>query len=304
MAVRRTWSFNTNQTNLGDGLILSQLADLKGRKTDYVSIPFALDLGGSNRLQLGDTVAGGRSGISLQTQVMGGWGYGDPKVLTSADSPYTVTDDDAVILCNTGGGNITVNLPAGSNYPGRKLYFKKTAEANLLTLDGNGAELIDNETTLVIGTDGGDFDRAVQIVSNGSGWEIVTNVTRMRNLLSNFAPAATTTSGSNATIATSASFVFSGRDVLFFLHGNMRNNNGANEYMQVAFALRFDTGTSTDICEWNSNLADNHQAFSGSLILNPTAGSHTVDLRWRRISGAGTATFDGNDFYVLNMIEL
>lgn len=304
MAVRKTYQFNCLQTNQGDGLILNQLADMKGRRTNY-ALPFLLDLNGQNRALLGDTIAGGRGGIALPAEVPGGWFLGGLKSLTSADSPYTVQDDDTVLLCNTGGGNITVNLPAVASNPGRKLYIKKTAEGNLLTLDGNGTETIDNETTLVIGTDGGDFDRAVQIWSNGStGWEIVTNVTRMRNLLSNFAPAATTTSGSNATIATSASFIFSGRDVMFFLNGNMRNNNGSNEYMQVAFALRFDAGTSIDICEWNSNLADNHQAFAGCLIMNPSAGARTVDLRWRRISGAGTATFDGNDFYTLNMIEL
>jgi hypothetical protein len=87
--------------------------------------------------------------------------------------------------------------------------------------------------------------------------------------------------------------------------GNMRNNNGADEFMLVEFSLRVDgAGSEFILGEWNSNFADNHQHFGGTTLITPTPGSHTIEFRWRRITGAGTATFDSNDYYSVRVLEM
>ena len=51
---------------------------------------------------------------------------GGPQVAT-ADSPYTVLADDQILMCNTAGGALTVNLPAVAAEQGRILIVKDVA---------------------------------------------------------------------------------------------------------------------------------------------------------------------------------
>lgn len=62
----------------------------------------------------------------------------------NADTPYTVAASDRVILCDTSGGVIELDLPAVAGVTGMILTIKKTtADATVVTLDGDGAEEID-----------------------------------------------------------------------------------------------------------------------------------------------------------------
>ncbi len=66
-----------------------------------------------------------------------------PTMLTSSDSPYTTSDDDKVILADTAGGAITVNLQPGRDE--RLLYVKNiaTSGANNVTVTPDGSDDID-----------------------------------------------------------------------------------------------------------------------------------------------------------------
>jgi len=72
--------------------------------------------------------------------------------ITSADSPYTITDMGINLVCNTSGGAITVNYPAGEQ--GILIRVANVSSSgNSVTVDGNGAEKIRGAATQVI-TDG------------------------------------------------------------------------------------------------------------------------------------------------------
>lgn len=90
--------------------------------------------------------------------------------ITNADSPYTPTADIQFIFCDCTAGAITVNLPAGASSGGRPFTIKKVdASANTVTVDGDGAETIDNTTTRIISS----FLTAMAIVGDGTNWYIV-----------------------------------------------------------------------------------------------------------------------------------
>ena len=57
--------------------------------------------------------------------------------ITNTASPYTAATS-AVILGNTSGGNITVNLPAAASNSGKSYYIKNTGTGTL-TIDGSGS---------------------------------------------------------------------------------------------------------------------------------------------------------------------
>lgn len=80
-----------------------------------------------------------------------------------------VSVDDFTVLGNTSGGNITLTLPPAASSMGKILHFKKTSSTNTMTIQGNGAEQIDNANTYVIST----FLASVTIHCNGVTWYIL-----------------------------------------------------------------------------------------------------------------------------------
>jgi hypothetical protein len=71
--------------------------------------------------------------------------------ITSSDSPYTALATEAVIFCDTDGGAITVNLPAGVEGRFYKIVNCGTiASGNVLTIDGNGAETVNGAATQLV----------------------------------------------------------------------------------------------------------------------------------------------------------
>ncbi|MEE8489941.1 MAG: hypothetical protein V3S43_06360 [Acidimicrobiia bacterium] len=90
--------------------------------------------------------------------------------IDDTDSPYTVLETDHTVICDTTNASITVNLPAAGSRPGVVYNFKKTSTLNSLTIDPDGAELIDNAATAVITA--GALD-AVRVQSDGTEWWII-----------------------------------------------------------------------------------------------------------------------------------
>lgn len=84
--------------------------------------------------------------------------------ITSADSPYTVTSANDIILCN----NVTIILPLASS---RKLKINiknNTSASNSVTVSGNGSELIDLENTQDINE-----LEAIELISDLTQWWIL-----------------------------------------------------------------------------------------------------------------------------------
>ena len=62
--------------------------------------------------------------------------------ITSGDSPYAASWDE-LVLCDTTGGNITVQLPAPTNSSGKLAYVKRLAGANDVLIGTPSGQNID-----------------------------------------------------------------------------------------------------------------------------------------------------------------
>lgn len=82
-----------------------------------------------------------------------GLGSKNVKRIDDGDSPYTIISTDAVMYCDTDGGAITVNLPAGTR--GRYLRLTNTGSAgNNVTVTPSGTELLFGVNANYLLTDG------------------------------------------------------------------------------------------------------------------------------------------------------
>lgn len=82
---------------------------------------------------------------------------------------YTTIATDHTILCNAATAAITVSLIAAALFTGLTLVIKKIdSSANAITIDGNGAETIDDDLTVALLSK----DESVPITSDGSNWSV------------------------------------------------------------------------------------------------------------------------------------
>lgn len=114
--------------------------------------------------------ANGRVGIGnsypdSKLEINGSFGRAVSEI--SADGSVDSTHN--VIKGNTSAGDVTITLPAASNATNRIYTFIKTAAANTLTIDGDGAETINGSATLAYTNQ---YSR-LTIVSNGTEWLIM-----------------------------------------------------------------------------------------------------------------------------------
>ncbi len=105
----------------------------------------------------------------LDTAASGTGGLGVLNVTTITTST-TLTTSQTVVLCNAASGAITVTLPTAVGNDGRHYHIKKIdSSGNAVTIDGDGSETIDGETTQVIAAQ----YNSINIVSDGSAWHIL-----------------------------------------------------------------------------------------------------------------------------------
>lgn len=92
--------------------------------------------------------------------------------IDDTDSPYTITGTQQFILIDPSSGDVTINMPDASTYPGRQIFFKLTqaAGANTVTLQRQGSDTIDGATMydqLDI-----QFESISTVSDGGTGWFI------------------------------------------------------------------------------------------------------------------------------------
>ncbi len=80
-------------------------------------------------------------------------------------SNYTITENDVMLIVDTSGGNVAIAFPPAAEIANRWFTFKKTSTLNVLTLNPDGAELIDNAATFAPAT--GALD-AIQVYCDGT----------------------------------------------------------------------------------------------------------------------------------------
>ena len=299
MPVRQSYQMNAPSGSNG-GLIAGDPLDFKFWNVGNTLLRWGIDSDFTNRLRLGGSAAG-PGAQSLPVVPYGGSGL----VERYLSGVINVTRDDAVIRCDTGSGNVTVQLPAANTMTDLVINISKMNAPNVVTVLPTGAEFINGFSQFrLLG-----LRDAVFLRSNGSGWDLLSQVGRINNLLNNYNFAFNTVAGAPVTVLTSASVYFSGRPVLFLLSASMSDLNGFDEFMIAPQYIQFDgAGTNYLVADWSTNKANDHRHVSGSFLYVPGTsgfnGNHTVSWRTNRGAGAGVLTIDNNDFVSLVSIEL
>ena len=90
--------------------------------------------------------------------------------ITASTAPYTVLDDDDVILVDASSSIVTINIPSASGLDGKVYRIKKIDESvNAVTINSHGSETIDSCLTQQL-TVGGD---SVDLVSDDTEWWVL-----------------------------------------------------------------------------------------------------------------------------------
>jgi len=109
--------------------------------------------------------------LRIENQInRGADGYLFPvKRITSADSPYTQDINDAIIICDSTSGSITINLLPALQWEQKRLSVKKIVAGNTVTIDADGSETIDGTTTKALTTQYSSYD----LVSEGGSVHLI-----------------------------------------------------------------------------------------------------------------------------------
>ena len=93
--------------------------------------------------------------------------------IDDTDSPYTITGTQQFILIDPSSGDVTINMPDASTYPGRQIFFKLTqaAGANTVTLQRQGSDTIDGATEYTNELDI-QYESISTVSDGGTGWFI------------------------------------------------------------------------------------------------------------------------------------
>lgn len=99
-----------------------------------------------------------------------GW-LGTTWAKANVSTTYTALLTDTVIGCSTAGGAFTITLPALATCEGKVYIFRKnTADANAVTIDGDGTEAIDAGTTVTLTN----LYETIALWSNGvNAWRVL-----------------------------------------------------------------------------------------------------------------------------------
>jgi len=85
---------------------------------------------------------------------------------------YSIQPSDGVILGDASGGDVTFDLPAAALNEGKKYIISKIdTGSDLVIIDPNGAEEIDNRTTIQLNRE----LQSIHIISNGSSWDVISS---------------------------------------------------------------------------------------------------------------------------------
>jgi len=91
--------------------------------------------------------------------------------VNSAASPYTMLAADIIMEVDASGGAVEIDLLDATAEAKRYFIVKLTDATNALTLDPNGAQTIDGDSSLVLST----VDQCAMFYSDGSNWQRVFN---------------------------------------------------------------------------------------------------------------------------------
>lgn len=97
--------------------------------------------------------------------------YWERTTVNNAASPYTMLAADIIMEVDTSGGAVEIDLLDATVNTKRYFIIKLVDATNALTLDPNGAQTVDGESSLLLST----VDQCVMFYSDGSNWQRIFN---------------------------------------------------------------------------------------------------------------------------------
>lgn len=153
--------FSLNQTYLNDGAVDESILDA-GNASAAANEALGMTTGLSDRITALEQWPALPEPASRMGPV-----YARTRAITATDS---VRPDDYLVLCDATAGAIMLTLPAAAASQGRQVVAKKTdASVNAVTVEGDGAELVDGAANKAIT---GQYD-SVTVLCDGAAWWIV-----------------------------------------------------------------------------------------------------------------------------------
>lgn len=208
---------------------------------------------------------------------------------TFADSGYTATTSDNVILIDASGGAFTLNLFAASGNTGARLYIKKTDSSfNAVTIDANLTETIDGATTTTLNTQ----NEVVEIICDGTNWQIVSR--KITSISTSYTP--TLSSTTNVSLNTSY-WKRVGNGIILELGVEWNGAGGAGTFtLSLPSGLSIDTTALPAIGNSTVKLGvgERYQDTSGEYRLMTVLLNSSTTLSF--IGRDGTSPFAGTDF--------
>lgn len=118
--------------------------------------------------------------IKMQNAIVGAREVVD---IDDTDSPYALVAGDEIILADTTGGAIIVNLPTAASavLTGKSrvitIMVTSSTAANTLTIEPDGAELIQDKGAAlaanIVSNAAGDIGKSWTVISNGTNWYVI-----------------------------------------------------------------------------------------------------------------------------------
>lgn len=149
-----------------------------GTASSQIMILLQLEVGDSLEFRItagGASGGGGGGGVGPQgppgpAGPAGADAIGGPVAISIKNANYTAMLSDNVLLGDATGGAIIFTLPTAASAVGNVFFFKKLdSSGNVVTVKGNGSELIDGANTFLINTQ----YAGITVVSNGTQWYII-----------------------------------------------------------------------------------------------------------------------------------
>lgn len=146
-----------------------------GTASNDIQILMQLEVGDSLEFRIsagGASGGGGGGGVGPQgppgpTGPAGADAIGGPVAISIKTGNYTALLSDNVLLGDATGGAIILTLPSAASATGQVFFFKKIdSTGNVVTVKGNGTELIDGSNTVLITSQ----YVAITVVSDGTQW--------------------------------------------------------------------------------------------------------------------------------------
>jgi hypothetical protein len=91
--------------------------------------------------------------------------------VTYTAGTHTITNGYETILCDSTDGNVTINLPPAPDSKGKKYYFIKVNNGNVVTISGNGYNISGAGSTTI-----GNHYGSKTIICDGAVWYIIATV--------------------------------------------------------------------------------------------------------------------------------